>query len=41
MEWTVANNDDVDPEFEALMEPVQGALLAAALVPAELGSVPG
>lgn len=41
MTWTVANHDDFDPEFEALPESVQDALLAAALVLAEIGPVLG
>ena len=41
MIWTVANHDDFDPEFEALPESVQDALLAAALVLAEIGPVLG
>jgi len=39
--WTVANHDDFDPEFEAMPEPVQDALLAAALVLAEIGPMLG
>ncbi len=41
MPWTVANHDDFDPEFEALPEPVQDALLSAALVLAEIGPMLG
>jgi hypothetical protein len=41
MAGTVANHDDFDPEFEALPESVQDALLAAALVLAEIGPVLG
>lgn len=41
MTWTVANHDEFDPEFEALTEPVQDALLAATLVLAEVGPVLG
>lgn len=41
MTWTVANHDAFDLEFEALPESVQDALLAAALVLAEIGPVLG
>jgi hypothetical protein len=41
MAWTVANHDDFDPEFEALPESVQDALLATALVLAEIGPALG
>ncbi len=41
MAWTVTNHDDFDPEFDALPEAVQDALLAAALVLAEIGPVLG
>lgn len=41
MAWTVANHDDFDPEFDALPQAVQDALLAAALVLAEIGPVLG
>ena len=39
--WTVINHDDFDPEFEALPEPVQDGLLAAALVLQEIGPLLG
>ena len=41
MTWTVANHDDFDPEFDALPETVQDALLTAALVLARIGPVLG
>ena len=41
MSWTVANHDDFDPEFEALPEAAQDALLSLALILQEEGPVLG
>lgn len=41
MKWSVANHDDFDAEFDALPEAVQDALLAVALVLADMGPVLG
>lgn len=41
MAWTVTNHDDFDAEFDALPEAVQDALLAVALVLADMGPVLG
>lgn len=41
MKWTVTNHDDFDAEFDALPEAVQDALLAVALVLADMGPVLG
>ncbi|WP_339710789.1 type II toxin-antitoxin system RelE/ParE family toxin [uncultured Sphingosinicella sp.] len=41
MAWMVANHDDFDAEFDALPEAVQDALLAVALVLADMGPVLG
>lgn len=41
MNWTVANHDDFDSEFDALPETVQDALLSVALNLQDKGPVPG
>jgi hypothetical protein len=41
MSWSVTNHDEFDPEFDALPVAVQDALLAIALVLAEIGPVLG
>ena len=41
MAWTVTNHDEFDAEFDALPEAVQDALLAVALVLADMGPVLG
>lgn len=41
MKWAVTNHDDFDAEFDALPEAVQDALLAVALVLADMGPVLG